>query len=346
MGMKRITRKELKEMVKGRVLEAVGEIMGYHGSSANFDKFNHKKFLGTGAGSQVFGWGTYITSDYEIGKSYATITSNVDINNGDIQLNSSYDIYDYIDKAKYGGKEWKSIIEEIRNDLDMYFSNNVTGLIEALENGVSEMTLKMNRSYGIGAKKYQFQIDRIKKKIQLLNDLNFDKGQYLYEVNIPDDDGTNYLSWYDHVPREFMGRIYTKLFSLRQKYLDMMAERNYPFKSTLYQYAKYPDKEKLIDVLLKDDTYDSFFANSYYTNKKDGDGKDVYLRLQQLFGSPKAASLFLLQCGFVGIKYPAGTRMQKPEGAADDAMNYVIFNANDVKITNKTNVTPQNNNEG
>jgi hypothetical protein len=42
-----------------------------------------------------------------------------------------------------------------------------------------------------------------------------------------------------------------------------------------------------------------------------------------------------MQCGFTGIKYFAGTRMKKPDGAADDAMNYVIFNANDVKIINK-----------
>ena len=50
----------------------------------------------------------------------------------------------------------------------------------------------------------------------------------------------------------------------------------------------------------------------------------------------KAASLFLAQCGFDGIKYPAGTRWQKPDGASEDAYNYVIFDANKVKIINKT----------
>jgi hypothetical protein len=63
----------------------------------------------------------------------------------------------------------------------------------------------------------------------------------------------------------------------------------------------------------------------------------VYRRLQQIFfGKDKAASLFLMQCGFDGIKYPAGTRWQKPDGASEDAMNYVIFDANKVKIINKT----------
>ena len=31
----------------------------YHGSGADFDAFDHS-FIGTGEGSQVFGWGTYI----------------------------------------------------------------------------------------------------------------------------------------------------------------------------------------------------------------------------------------------------------------------------------------------
>jgi hypothetical protein len=52
----------------------------------------------------------------------------------------------------------------------------------------------------------------------------------------------------------------------------------------------------------------------------------------------KAASLLFMQCGFDGIKYPAGTRWKKPDGASEDAMNYVIFDANKVKIVNKTKV--------
>ena len=43
-----------------------------------------------------------------------------------------------------------------------------------------------------------------------------------------------------------------------------------------------------------------------------------------------------MQCGFDGIKYPAGTRWQKPDGSSEDAYNYVIFDANKVKIINKT----------
>ena len=51
--------------------ESVDELMAYHGSGANFDKFNHKKYLNSGCGSQSFGWGSYVTDDVAIGKSYA-----------------------------------------------------------------------------------------------------------------------------------------------------------------------------------------------------------------------------------------------------------------------------------
>lgn len=51
--------------------ESVDELRAYHGSGANFDKFNHKKYLSSGCGSQSFGWGSYVTDDVAIGKSYA-----------------------------------------------------------------------------------------------------------------------------------------------------------------------------------------------------------------------------------------------------------------------------------
>ena len=69
-----------------------------------------------------------------------------------------------------------------------------------------------------------------------------------------------------------------------------------------------------------------------------GDGKTVYWFLTKCLGSPKAASLFLSQCGFTGIKYETGTKWKKPDGASSDGHNYVIFNANDIKILKKENV--------
>ena len=138
-----------------------------------------------------------------------------------------------------------------------------------------------------------------------------------------------------------MKRILQGFLRLHDNYLNSMAEKNYPFKCDLYQDIQWmkqnPERaDKMIDIISNGD-YEDFFSSSYYTNKALTDGKSVYRRLQQIFfGKDKAASLFLMQCGFDGIKYPSGTKWQKPDGAAEDAYNYVIFDANKVKIINKT----------
>jgi hypothetical protein len=72
--------------------------------------------------------------------------------------------------------------------------------------------------------------------------------------------------------------------------------------------------------------------------------KKIYHQLTDIFArqindfskGDKAASLFLMQCGFDGIKYEGGTMWDLPEGAKEHPYNYVIFDASKVKIINKT----------
>ena len=59
------------------------------------------------------------------------------------------------------------------------------------------------------------------------------------------------------------------------------------------------------------------------------------LEEDNMCGSPKAVSLMLMSLGYVGIKYPSGTRWAKPMGAKENGMNYVIFNANNAQIIKK-----------
>jgi hypothetical protein len=128
------------------------------------------------------------------------------------------------------------------------------------------------------------------------------------------------------------------------RFLNSIAANDYPFRCDLYKDIQWmkenPEQaDKMMNIICSNDDYEDFFSSSYYTYKSLNDGKSVYRRLQTLFGgSDKAASLFLMQCGFDGIKYPSGTKWKKPDGASEDAYNYVIFDANKVKIVNKTKV--------
>jgi hypothetical protein len=65
-------------------------------------------------------------------------------------------------------------------------------------------------------------------------------------------------------------------------------------------------------------------------------GKHLYDELSSTFGgSDKAASLFLNQCGIVGIKYKAGTIYGLPNNASENSFNYVIFDASKIKINSR-----------
>ena len=140
-----------------------------------------------------------------------------------------------------------------------------------------------------------------------------------------------------------MVRVIEGLLRLPNKYIDLMAKKNYPFRLDLYDKLQWikqnPDiGNKMIELLTNDESYHTFFSAGFYSTNQETEGKNVYNRLRTIMGSDKAASLFLMQCGFDGIKYPSGTRWQKPDGASEDAMNYVIFDSNKVKIINKAKV--------
>lgn len=298
------------------------EMMAYHGTGADFDKFNHKKYLNTGAGSQSFGWGTYVTNDEVVAKGYSE-------NSKSIGKDAEYDIanfliinYDY--NKEDAGREAHDILANFR------WAGSLSEFIELCKKG---MTAEWNN---------EEQKERDKRWLDVLMSLRKENA-FLYEVDIPEDNGTNYIEWYEHFPKEQMKRVLYGFLKIHDEYLNQMANRNYPFRCELYQSIQFmkenPDKvEKMIDILSNDERYDTFFSIGFYTRNPDTEGKNVYGRLRELMGSAKAASLFLMYCGFDGIKYPSGTRWQKPDGASEDAYNYVIFDANKVKIINKTKV--------
>jgi hypothetical protein len=127
---------------------------------------------------------------------------------------------------------------------------------------------------------------------------------FLYEVEIPDDNGSNYIDWYKPVDYSYRFNIMRKISYLEERF-------NFEFSDSLYELL---------------------------TTNRSIPGSVLYKTLSGNLWSDKAASLLLMQCRFDGIKYPSGTKWQKPDGASEYAMNYVIFDANKVKIVNKIRV--------
>lgn len=131
-----------------------------------------------------------------------------------------------------------------------------------------------------------------------------EKGQ-LYSIEIPDDNGSNYL----HFDKPIGGDMVRKV------------------KDALYQYILSSDEEGYSD------------NKSRYALKADIEvidantkGGDVYGTVSDFLGGDKQASEFLSSIGFVGISYPTGFRSGV---TTDNTRNYVIFNENDLKIVDK-----------
>ena len=344
------------------VRESVDELNLYHSSYSNFDKFNHRKYLSSGAGSQTFGWGTYLTDSFPIAESYAGKFIWQKFN----EFIVSAEPEDYIGDASQYNDEivkeacrlYRSIVRTrivftygierkySRNFFDCEFE--VTGdpaeeydnmmkkyeeFKQFLKAGLEKQAVKVTppsdeqmrnafsvmnsggdmldtpRDEYIATTTRRNSVNSLVKLI--INNIwdaadnHVKKESYIYEVEIPDDNGYNYLDYSNPVSPETAKLISSGVMKLYRR-----------------------------------------FGNKINTNRLDNAveeclngrmrGENLYEELTSAFGgSEKAVSLFLNQCGIVGIKYRAGTIYELPDGADESSLNYVIFDANNVRITSK-----------
>lgn len=232
----------------------------YHGSGADFTEFDFDH-MGEGAGSQVFGWGGYVTSSKKIGKSYATLMDNDP------------------SKAYY----------RIQRSNGTRFAKKYPTL-ESFLHGDKQI-----------AKNDKFTEQ---EKIDYYNEMKKLAEPYhnLYEVDIPEDNGSNYLDWdkplskkqQDSI-REGLEHLGVGIKTLESKGQSLERTGENIYNSTLY-------------IGLTGTEYD-------------------------LPERTKGISKFLSFVGFTGIKYKAGRNFG---GAKKVDTNYVIFKPEDMKITQHT----------
>lgn len=270
----------------------------YHGSGADFTEFDFDH-MGEGAGSQVFGWGGYVTSSKKIGKSYAKIGQ---MSAEDRHRHTSSE--DTPIEAAVG-----SILgQEIYNERAKTFEQKKAQAIENAENSIASYSDMLKNSNELDEKSKKFlekSIERYKKELEVLRALTEEqyKEEYikqgraknLYEVDIPDDNGSNYLDWENPLNEEQINAIRD---ALAKNGVDVSSWENRGFKLDL------PFKDVYAAVL------------------------PMMMRCE-----PKEVSKFLSSLGFTGIKYPAGTIQG---GAEEGDTNYVIFKPEDMKITQHT----------
>jgi hypothetical protein len=214
----------------------------YHGSGADFTEFDFNH-MGEGAGSQVFGWGGYVTSSKKIGKSYANL----------VDANAPHQDVEYVGNNAH---EYTDVVAGLFNGGQRDYDD----VKEFLQNGYN--------SDKDNARKKQMLEWFESTKPSDWKSVN-DGKRNLYEVDIPDDNGSNYLDWENPLNEEQINAIRN---ALAKNGVDVSSWENRGFKLDL------PFKDVYAAVL------------------------PMMMRCE-----PKEVSKFLSSLGFTGIKYPAGT---------------------------------------
>lgn len=263
----------------------------YHGSGADFTEFDFDH-MGEGAGSQAFGWGGYVTSSEEIGKSYVELTRKKPtyFYNGK-ELSEDYLYSILLNKV---GRDNAKILDDFLYNLKKYGVSEAKSILRKGDYAYFKDLLKGTR--GSIRSGYQNKVDAAEL---LLAPRNIRVKKYkgnLYEVEIPEDNGSNYLEWDAPITDELIDKVAKALPSL----------------------SSYDIKD-----LKKDRTFDNFYKTISMRSVTD----------DATFNDDKAASKLLSSLGYTGIKYKAGRNFG---GAEEGDTNYVIFKPEDMKITEHT----------
>lgn len=266
----------------------------YHGSGADFGHFDHSH-MGEGEGAQAFGWGTYVTEVEGIGRTYAESTRKKPTYLYGGKEMSSDEFHDYV-LGEIG--DWnENMLNDFMYNLERH---GVTRAKDILKKG--DLAQYKNLFYQSLGDTRNYAEGKIKAARTLLSlkGIRIRKPKsHLYTVEIPDDNGKNYLDWNGHPAESLL------------KDVGSFLESN-GFEMVQDSPARYEKGESTI-VLNPNAT-----------------GADLYAELQEALRSDKEASKALSEIGLTGIKYPADYIRG---GREDGAKNYVIFNENDAKIT-------------
>lgn len=293
--------KDLDRQLNAVAEQGVKFLRTYHGTGAKFDKFDLSHAL-EGEGSETFGHGVYVTNSEKIGSEYAQRAKDKKATFGFEFVNPqsmSKLAQDMLRHYMYKHQDVAKGLENARKDLkDVIGKFPDTDYLQEL----NEILAKDNDSIAIPSNR-----------------------AYRYDVDIPDDNGSNYLGWNEsqNFPLE-------KWYRLWEITHNGFSENEYFNDGG----ARYNDDriERILQMKLESPENG---MQKLPTLK----GEDLYRALEDFFNRERPsygaelASRALNEIGFVGIKYPAG---MIHGGAKEGDYNYVIFDENNAQIVDHT----------
>ena len=265
----------------------------YHGSGADFEAFDHSH-MGEGQGTQSFGWGTYVTSSEGIGRTYSESARKKPTYLYGGKEMPSDEFHDYVLSTIVGYMN-EDMLNDFMYNIERY---GVTRAKDILKKGdLAQYKNLFYQSIGDTRNYAEWKI-KAARTLLSLKGIRIRKPKiHLYTVEIPEDNGSNYLDWKAKVGVGLLNKVNSQLEQQGKSLINPELDKRYEFLSG-------GDLYRALSIKMAKD--------------------------EATFIDNKAASEFLSSLGLVGIKYPAGTIHG---GAKEGDTNYVIFNEKDAKIT-------------
>ena len=289
--------------------------VAYHGTKADFNRFSTDYVL-DGEGAVAHGWGIYLSFDEDRGRAYADKVATIDAVKGGRLLHNAKPIkYRYIQEINDFDPDLSSVTDEeiIAEAYRWAMSKDSKKVANALFNKydyfeLRDMDKAASRFYDVLEKYRQAQQKSLpwytkmpdeERKDEYILDAN----RFLYKVNVPEDNGTNYID----EQKQYVGE---ELKSITDKIRD--------------------NKEISRDIIEKLDALS--MEKGAYAEDLCPTGGEIYRMISEQLGK-KRTSEILNDAGFIGIKY---------DGRVDGNC-VVIFNDNDVQIEDKVmfRITPE-----
>lgn len=324
------------------------QIIAWHGSPHSFKKFTTEA-IGTGEGAQAFGWGLYFTDLKGIAKKYAkalsSIKNSVKIEGGTFPINiKSTDLRDFaidIRNELVAGKNPKDVAKIIEDKYGVNDENRP--FLRALKSENVKVTLPQNASKNL----YKVYLNKDKTPEQYTW-LVWDKlvsGETADKIK-------QWASRFDPEKRQVeidneIDSFSEKLTTMEEKTSDMThpIRPGLPIRLVIERWDKSPTFSGVVDRLTSSEMeelrkiHDLVNERQGIVNAEKIDkgvekltGEQLYSIITKFKGNKKQASLFLLEIGIDGIKYPAESISRGATSDTARGFNYVVFDENAITI--------------
>jgi len=279
------------------------------------------KYIGTGEGSQVYGWGLYGSTERGVAEGYAHDDS---LRKSGLAQDPGYDM------PENGFPKWA--IDSAREKLRKHGWNQTSR-----QKAIEEVSEAIDKHKSLAHDKFAEGLEVVKDILEksTWHDAIIPKGygtnNHLYEqtffTNRAPGDESHLLKWYEPVEQELVNRIIDKA-----KEEGVIREDEYGR----------TDEDGKILLWADDGTghyYQPVTLNGGYININVKTGEDLYKLTCQFFprtsNRPKAASEFLARAGIDGVKYPVDSYGKTLKDGDKAGWNYVAFSDEHIRVDHK-----------